>query len=55
MTDTHSDVIRKCLMHGYDLGGVDIPYSKVEGFSSTARNVFDTEKVSVGASNMRND
>ena len=55
VTDTHSDIIRKCLMHGRDTGGSDIPYSKVEGFSSTSRHVFDTSKVSVGASNMRND
>ena len=55
VTDTHSDIIRKCLMHGRDTGGSDIPYSKVEGFSSTSLHVFDTSKVSVGASNMRND
>ena len=54
-SDTHSEIIKRCLMHGRDTGGVDIPYSRIEGFSATSRHVFDTMKVSIGASNIRED
>ena len=55
LSDTHSEIIKKCLMHGRDTGGLDIPYSRIEGFSATSSHIFDTMKVSVGASNMRED
>ena len=42
-------------MHGRDVGGRDIPHSKVEGFSSSSQNVFDTGKISVGTLNIRKD
>lgn len=54
-SDTHSGIIKRCLMHGRDTGGIDIPYSRIEGFSATSRHVFDTMKVSIGASNIRED
>lgn len=47
--------IEQFLMHGFDSGGTDIPHSFVEVFSDVSRDVFDTKKVSVGATNIRTE
>ena len=50
--DTHSRTIESFLMNGFDNGGCDIPYSSVEGYAASARNVFDTSKIKIGTSNL---
>ena len=55
LSDTHRRCIEQFLMHGFDSGGTDIPHSFVEGFSDVSRDVFDTKKVSVGATNIRTE
>ena len=51
--DTLSLTIDRFLMNGFDCGGCDIPYSSVEGYSSTSRNVFDTSMVPIGSADIR--
>ena len=53
--DTHGRVIRLFLMNGFDSGGCDLPCSSVEGYSSSSRNIFDTAKIKIGSSDMRED
>lgn len=54
-TDTHYTIIQHFLMNGRDAGGKDIPSSSVEGYGARARHIFDTDKVNIGASNIRED
>ena len=54
-TDTHYTIIQHFLMNGRDAGGKDIPSSSVEGYGARARHIFDTDKVHIGASNIRED
>ena len=52
--DTHGALIDMLLMNGFnDFGGVDIPSSKVHGYSEKPRNSFDKPAIKVGADTIR--
>lgn len=53
-SDTHGALIDMLLMNGFnDFGGVDIPSSKVHGYSEKPRNSFDKPAIKVGADTIR--